>query len=429
MTSRMRSSQPDHIHAPSRLGQSPASVPVGRPLLALAWRPRGSPKRIQPCQARVETPRIWATPHALSTIIEAVCAKVVTRSNPRKQGVMPPTRRNGPGTGTAPGSPGFQTASSAAGASGEPSLDRQLLLDVTELVLDIAGFFDPTGMADGASAVLQASQGEWGGALLSAISIIPYVGDLAKTGKVSRYLRTIERAAAAAGRSPHLTRRLIPVFEKLEEVLRFLPVGVDATIDRLRAPVADFLRRTRAARVVDALPDVSHTFRFHSYERGAYRYHEASGRLGVPGKVKRHRSQAAQRSVSGGTGDDAGHLIGDRFGAPGGTENLSLQNWVSNRTGTFHDLENRWAELLESGHGVRVRVVDVFRRGETRPAWRKVEWTEIAPDGSSHARQLEFMNTHTNRSRLQQGVEPTPDLPAEGATVYDFTAYRQRRGE
>src|SRR5437870_2937171 len=51
----------------------------------------------------------------------------------------------------------------------------------------------------------------------------------------------------------------------------------------------------------------------------------------------------AQKKMAGGTGDDAGHLIGNRFGAPGGRENLSPQNWKANRFGTYKDLENLWA--------------------------------------------------------------------------------------
>ncbi len=44
--------------------------------------------------------------------------------------------------------------------------------DLLSAALDLAGFVDPTGIADGANAVLQAKDRKWGGAFISAISVI-----------------------------------------------------------------------------------------------------------------------------------------------------------------------------------------------------------------------------------------------------------------
>ena len=63
------------------------------------------------------------------------------------------------------------------------------------------------------------------------------------------------------------------------------------------------------------LPDISNDFRFEETVRDGKTYKVGSGRLGVPGRVRTHRNQNAQRGVSEGSGDDAGHLIGNRFGA------------------------------------------------------------------------------------------------------------------
>jgi hypothetical protein len=75
-----------------------------------------------------------------------------------------------------------------------------------------------------------------------------------------------------------------------------------------------------------ALPDISAQFFFRQWTQGKYSYKEASGELGVPGKVATHRIVSAQRAMSGGTGEHAGHLIGIQFGAPGDIRNLGLQN-------------------------------------------------------------------------------------------------------
>jgi len=65
--------------------------------------------------------------------------------------------------------------------------------------LDIAGIFDPTGIADAANAVLYAQQGNYTFAILSIISIFPYAGDLIGKslmflGKSSRIIRNSDIA-------------------------------------------------------------------------------------------------------------------------------------------------------------------------------------------------------------------------------------------
>ncbi|MFO0938015.1 MAG: DNA/RNA non-specific endonuclease [Gemmataceae bacterium] len=127
--------------------------------------------------------------------------------------------------------------------------------------------------------------------------------------------------------------------------------------------------------------------------------------------MKRHRSSYQQGKVSKGTGDDAGHQIGDRFGARGDKQNLTQQNWIANRgQGTFYALEKDWEELLLKGNKVKVKVTDVFDAGAVRPKYRKVEWIVVAPDGfNKTSHKLDFMNTHTEKSRAATGwTNPFP---------------------
>ena len=155
-----------------------------------------------------------------------------------------------------------------------------------------------------------------------------------------------------------------------------------------------------------ALPDISAQFLFRQWTQGNYSYKEASGELGIPGKVSTHRSIAAQRAMSMGTGEHAGHLIGIQFGAPGDVRNLGLQNPNMNtfapkglqaafqgHGGSYHDLESDWSDLLKAGYKIRVTVKDKYRKGENRPFSRSVHWTETKPGASSGtSRQLEFGN-------------------------------------
>lgn len=335
-----------------------------------------------------------------------------------------------PGLPTTPG----KAAGNVNGADGllarlSPQ-DRDELLslstDVLQLAFDLAGFIDPTPICDGASALIALGRGQWFDAAISGLSMVPYLGDLAKAGKLPKYLRSIEKAVALAERSADAARALLPSMQKLEELLNMLPVGVSSHIDQLRRTVRGFVTRfgTRATSTLARhLPDISHRFKFPPLYRsasGKYWVKQASGRLGVPGTVQVHRSKYAQSKVSGGSGDDAGHLIGDQFGAPGGAQNLSRQNFISNEgKGTWHELEGYWGEKLKSGTGVEVTVRDYIPDANmtqgamhARPTWRQVEWKEIHPDGTTTTHKRDYMNTHTADADHRPGSRTQQKVPA-----------------
>lgn len=161
------------------------------------------------------------------------------------------------------------------------------------------------------------------------------------------------------------------------------------------------------------LQDIAHRFVFKKWTQGNYAYKEASGELGIPGQVGTHRIVSAQRAVSGGTGEHAGHLIGIQFGAPGDTRNLGLQNANMNSFapkflqqvfrgpgGSYYDLEARWSVRLKEGYRVKVVVRDKYRTRENRPFSRSVQWTETTPAGAQGPLQsLEFGNFSSPQSR------------------------------
>ena len=145
--------------------------------------------------------------------------------------------------------------------------------------------------------------------------------------------------------------------------------------------------------------DISEQFETKQYEQNGQSYKEISGSLGAPGTVVEHRNQSEQSAISRGTGDDAGHLIGNRFGAPGDERNLSAQNWKANRFGTYKELENNWADKLSQGYKVDVTVKDITRNNEDRAFMRDVSWTETDPNGKEQDYNLAFANTTTPQSR------------------------------
>jgi DNA/RNA non-specific endonuclease len=140
----------------------------------------------------------------------------------------------------------------------------------------------------------------------------------------------------------------------------------------------------------------------------------AAGRLQAPGSVDPQRDLAAQRAVSKGRGDDAGHLIAHQFGGPEAPYNLSIQNYRQNQGGgTYWDLEQRWASQLKSGVAVDVTVREMSRKGEDRPYHRHVSWLETHKE-SLVLGELDFVNTMSPKGRRAEGIRKVgSDNPAK----------------
>ena len=62
---------------------------------------------------------------------------------------------------------------------------------ILSTALDIAGIFDPTGTLDVTNAGLQWKNGNHLGSLVSLIGVIPYAGDIAKAGRISKEVKAI----------------------------------------------------------------------------------------------------------------------------------------------------------------------------------------------------------------------------------------------
>lgn len=102
--------------------------------------------------------------------------------------------------------------------------EKELFLDIGQLVLDVIGIFEPTPFADSANAAVSLCRGNWLGAGLSVISVVPYVGDLAKGGKLPKYARSLSEAISLAKVNPQFAQRLRPVLIRLKSVLDDVPL-------------------------------------------------------------------------------------------------------------------------------------------------------------------------------------------------------------
>ncbi len=71
--------------------------------------------------------------------------------------------------------------------------------DILQAAVDVGGVFDPTPTLDILGASLSAKSGDYWGAAASGLgAALPYVGDLAKSGKIANGIHKIENAIEAA---------------------------------------------------------------------------------------------------------------------------------------------------------------------------------------------------------------------------------------
>lgn len=302
---------------------------------------------------------------------------------------------------------------------------RELLLFCHE----IAGLEPPPAGTD--TQIADAlKKGDWLARVEAGSGRVPYVGELAHAHRFIGFKALFASLVMKSQADPAFIGSLRPFLANLFLTLQLLPDYGSAEVNLLRQRLSLLMdragvKRPPATQYVKA--DVTDQFQFPDpFRDGAYRYVEGNGRLGVPGKVKQQRDRNAQRRVSRRTGDDAGHLIGNQFGGPGGVENLTAQNKIANENGTFHALEDIWAEKLKSSIGIEVVIQDVFRDNEDRPFMRRAAWNEILADGAILRDQLLFANTHTPGSREWRQIPPTvPEGNIGKLIAVDFRS-RQR---
>ncbi|MEZ6127237.1 MAG: hypothetical protein R3C59_00980 [Planctomycetaceae bacterium] len=119
---------------------------------------------------------------------------------------------------------------------------EELLLDLTQFLLDIIGIFEPTPFADGTNAAISLKRKDWLGAALSAVSILPYVGDLAKLTKLPRYARTINRVISLAQKDAKFAAQVRPLLVNLKKLLDDVPMDeLPGSLNQIRRRLSSFL--------------------------------------------------------------------------------------------------------------------------------------------------------------------------------------------
>ena len=296
----------------------------------------------------------------------------------------------------------------ALAARGVSKIDRDALLDMTQMGLDIVGIFDPTPVSDGVNGAISLARGDWLGAGISAVSMVPYIGDLAKAGKIGKWAQTVANGAelvARYGADSVVGRQALAAMAKIDgaigaipdAVLSKLPDSTRAQLDATRATIEGAVSRatgrgaaeaaeTGAKREVIELeagrkrawnrelngklkPDADYVVNGYTYKTDAQgRVDKVSGQLDLGAADRNSYQQRVSGRADRLADDHGGHLIASMFGGPGEGINLVPMNKVFNgSSGSWYKLESKLKAALEAGSDVKVRIDLSYTGTSKRP--------------------------------------------------------------
>ena len=272
--------------------------------------------------------------------------------------------------------------------------DRALILDLGQLVLDLAGLISPSPAADAFNALISAFRGNWLDVGISMRSVLPWIGDMAKLGKLGAWAQTAERVAGEIGRGNPVFQAARPVLETIVELVDMIPAGLRREID------AEGLLGDMVDKIKEGLTPADPGTPRPSYGRNAFEWTlddrgrptQVRGRILETFPAPRSSAESALATRIGNestvAGDVGGHLIGHQFlGADSGRFNIVQQNGALDgemvgpnlNQGAYKAMENEMADW--AGHGMEVRF-DVRITGYTngRPDAFVVDWRVVDPD-------------------------------------------------
>ena len=145
-----------------------------------------------------------------------------------------------PPRGTRPESAAKQTPDAAK----PKGVEADLALDLGQMALDITGIFDPTPLSDGANALISLGRGDLLGAAISTVSIIPGIGDVAKLGKLGKYVETLGKIVDKVAGNPALKEGLEAAVGQIAKALDSIPPGM---LDKLPAAARENIGKMRDA--------------------------------------------------------------------------------------------------------------------------------------------------------------------------------------
>jgi len=133
-------------------------------------------------------------------------------------------------------------------------LPVNLKLDVTQLALDLFGIFDPTPITDGVNGFISLCRGDFFGAAISVISIVPGA-DVLKALKLEKYVSSVQSMVRLAKNDIVLRMGLVDLVKTLKELVDKLPTNSVST--QLKRELDAFLKLPIAPKSF-SFPSIKH---------------------------------------------------------------------------------------------------------------------------------------------------------------------------
>lgn len=135
---------------------------------------------------------------------------------------------------------------------------KSLILDLGQLALDVVGLADPTPVTDGLNGLISLFRGDFLGAGISAVSMIPYIGDAAKLGKLGKWGDTVLAVTEMAAKNADFAKVAEPLLKKIDEAIDAIPGNV---FDNLPASARQTLQQIQT-KIDDVLGVGGHLSRY-----------------------------------------------------------------------------------------------------------------------------------------------------------------------
>jgi DNA/RNA non-specific endonuclease len=245
-----------------------------------------------------------------------------------------------------------QQVQAQAGARGDDITKQKadLALDMVQIGLSVAGIFDPTPVSDGIDGVISLLRGDFLGAGISVVSMVPYVGDAAKLGKLGKFAESIAKAVDLAKLDPAFAKQIGPALDKIRDTLKSVP------LDSLPKPAREALESMKTkldefAAIGTKTSKVGKNEVTWKLDADGYPVRAEGDLREVFPNATRSSAETTAQGKAGGRGeadDVGGHIFGHRFVLDQGDKNLFPQNGQFNNS-AYKKLENEWADWIKTG--------------------------------------------------------------------------------
>ncbi len=146
-------------------------------------------------------------------------------------------------------------------------LPNEVKLDLVQFGLDLMGLVNP--LADVANVGISLWRGDFFGAAISAISIIP-IGDVVKFAKLGKYAKTFETLVTkVVPNNPVLYKELAPVMEQFRTLIAKIPAGNDS-VEAIRDQINRFFKNAEMHRLASGIKGLENLANF-AKKRGRWK--------------------------------------------------------------------------------------------------------------------------------------------------------------